>query len=64
MVLVFWFFWVFLNFLLHGFFLLFFSLFQLPYDFGTHNILWQGIQQLNYALCEKVLPFVCFKPVA
>jgi len=37
---------------------------QLAYDFGTEHILWQGIQQLNYALCEKVLPFFCYKPAA
>lgn len=29
-----------------------------------HHILWQWIQQTNFALCEEILPFLCPKSLA
>uniref|UniRef100_A0A452GSG0 Uncharacterized protein n=1 Tax=Gopherus agassizii TaxID=38772 RepID=A0A452GSG0_9SAUR len=31
---------------------------------GLHNLLRQGVPQVDCALCEEELPFICFKPAA
>uniref|UniRef100_A0A8C4YDN2 Spectrin beta chain n=1 Tax=Gopherus evgoodei TaxID=1825980 RepID=A0A8C4YDN2_9SAUR len=34
------------------------------YSPGLHNLLRQGVPQVDCALCEEELPFICFKPAA